>query len=55
LAAAITCVVGTAAAALASLIIRPIPVKSEDAVAIASGTTFTKEDICDSRHEKVFE
>jgi hypothetical protein len=35
-----------AAAALASLIDDPILVKSEDAVANVSGTTFTKEDIC---------
>jgi hypothetical protein len=44
--AASTWVVGPAAAALACLIADPILVKSEEAVANVSGTTFTKEDIC---------
>jgi hypothetical protein len=43
--AASTWAVDPAAAALASLIADPILVKSEDAVANVSGTTFTKEDI----------
>ena len=43
-------VVEGAAADVASLIASPIPLKSADAPANASGTAITKDDICGSHH-----